>query len=303
MKLTNSEEIQMIRSMTGFGRSELTDEDKHIVVEIKAVNQRHLDLNMRMPRKLNCIESKIRNVLKEYITRGKIDMFITYDEYKESLVSISYNKEIAKQYISHFEQISKDFGIDNDITVGRLARFAEVISVRDEQNIDESLMWQNFEPVLRKAAEQFVEARAKEGEQLKIDLLKKCDTLMSNVLKIKERAPQIIEHYQSKLCEKVEKLLENGSIDEARIVAEVTLYADKIAIDEEIVRLITHINATKDELNTGGNIGKKLDFIAQEMNREANTILSKSTDVISSNIAIELKTDIEKIREQVQNIE
>ena len=292
----------MIKSMTGFGRAEVSDEKRKITIEIKAVNHRYLDVNMKMPKKLCIFESSIRTVLKEYVERGKIDIFITYEDFTETNVLVKYNDEVAKAYVAFINDISKEFSLENDLKASTLSRVPEVFTL-EEQEIDESELWEYVEKALRDALKMFVDARVKEGENLKNDIIVKLDNMLENVSFIEKRAPEIINEYHARLKDKVSEYLKDSSIDEQRIVTEVTLFTDKICIDEEIVRLKSHIEATKDALINGGSLGRKLDFIAQEMNREANTILSKANDLKTSNHAIELKTDIEKVREQIQNIE
>ena len=292
----------MIKSMTGFGRAEVSDEKRKITIEIKAVNHRYLDVNMKMPKKLCIFESSIRTVLKEYVERGKIDIFITYEDFTDTNVSVKYNDEVAKAYVAFINDISKEFSLENDLKASTLSRFPEVFTL-EEQEIDESELWEYVEKALRDALKMFVDARVKEGENLKNDIIVKLDNMLENVSFIEKRAPEIINEYHARLKDKVSEYLKDSSIDEKRIVTEVTLFTDKICIDEEIIRLKSHIEATKDALINGGSLGRKLDFIAQEMNREANTILSKANDLKTSNHAIELKTDIEKVREQIQNIE
>lgn len=292
----------MIKSMTGFGRSEMATETQKVIVEIKSVNHRYCDLNIKMPKKLSFFESNIRTLLKEYIQRGKVDVYISYEDYTEAKECVRYRKEIAKEYFSYLNQIEKDFGIENDVTVSKLSRYPEVL-VLEEQPVDEGELWKTLEDPIRDAAVRFVQSRAKEGENLQVDLIEKLDSMLQLVDVIEERSPKLVEEYRQKLEAKVKELLESTSIDESRIATEVTIYADKICVDEEIVRLKSHITSTKDTILAGGSIGRKLDFIAQEMNREANTILSKANDITISNHAIELKTEIEKVREQIQNIE
>ena len=292
----------MIKSMTGFGRCEISDVHCKFTVEIKAVNHRYLDINLKMPKKFSFFESSIRTVLKNYIQRGKVDIFITYEDFTENNVCIKYNKEVAEEYVKYLAQMAEDFSLENDIRVSALSRYPEVLTL-EEQTVDEEELWKNLEKAVKGAAEEFVEARITEGENLKNDLLTKIDGMLSHVDFITERSPQIVAAYHTKLEDKVKELLSDAQIDENRILTEVTLFADKICVDEEIVRLRSHIEHTKLTLKDGGSVGRKLDFIAQELNREANTILSKSNDIITSNRAIDLKTEIEKIREQIQNIE
>lgn len=292
----------MIKSMTGFGRCEIQETQRKITVEMKSVNHRYLDVNIKMPKKLNFFEVAIRNELKNYIQRGKVDVFITYEDYTESNVCVKYNKELAAEYMEYLKQMAEDFSLDNDVRVSALSRYPEVLSM-EEQTIDEEQLWQLLERAIKGAAQGFVETRIREGEHLKDDLIAKLDGMLVHVDFITERSPQIIAEYRQKLTEKVRDLLEDTKIDESRLLTEVTIFADRVCVDEELVRLRSHIEATRQTLIQGGSIGRKLDFIAQEMNREANTILSKTSDLEISNRGIELKTEIEKVREQIQNIE
>ena len=292
----------MIKSMTGFGRCEVTEGDSKYTVEIKSVNHRYLDVNIKMPKKLNFFESSIRNELKNYAQRGKLDIFITYEDFSENNVCIKYNKEIAAEYFQYLKTMAEDFGLDNDIRVSSLSRYPEVFSM-EEQTVDEEEIWNGLVKAVKGAAEGLVETRIKEGENLLKDLIAKLDGMLEHVAFIEERSPQIIEEYKKKLYEKVQDFLSDASFDESRLMMEVTIYADKVCVDEELVRLRSHIETMKQALIDGGSIGRKLDFIAQEMNREANTILSKANDLAISNRGIDLKTEIEKVREQIQNIE
>lgn len=292
----------MVKSMTGFGRYELSTSDKKITVELKSVNHRYLDLSIKMPKKFNFFESAVRNELKKYVERGKVDVFITWEDFTESEGALKYNKSLANEYLKYMRQMAEDFGIDDDVRVSTLSRCPEVLSMTDVEQ-DEDEIWKLLKEALDKAAEKFVETRAIEGENLKNDLLSKLDDMLGNVAFITERSPQIVADYKKGLQDKVRDLLGDTQIDESRLLMEVTLYADKVCVDEELVRLKSHIEATRETLQKGGSVGRKLDFIAQEMNREANTILSKTNDLSVSDKAIELKTDIEKVREQIQNLE
>ena len=292
----------MINSMTGFGRYESITEEYRISVEIKAVNHRYLDLGIKMPKKLNGFEAAMRTLLKDYIQRGKVDVFITYESYTEANLGLRYNSVLAGEYVEAFRKMSEQFGIPNDLTASVLARCPEVLSMEQEPE-HETQMWELLKEALSKAAERFVESRRLEGEHLKADLLCKLDQVLSFVEFVETRSPGVVEEYRRRLEDKVRELLESSAIDDSRIAAEVTIFADKICVDEETVRLRSHAEGMKKELLTGGAVGRKLDFIAQEMNREANTILSKSNDREVTDHAILLKTEIEKIREQIQNIE
>lgn len=292
----------MIKSMTGFGRAEASDSDRKITIEMKSVNHRYFEPAMKMPKKLNIYEAGIRTILKKYINRGKVDIFVTYEDYSESKFCLKYNEELANEYMSIFNYMAEQFDIPNDITVSSLSHYPEVITM-EEQSGDDDAVWHLLEKAVENACVQFVESRITEGEKLKADLLDKLDYMTGLVDEIENRSPGIIEEYRQRLEDKVAELLCDTPVDENRIATEVTIYADKICVDEETVRLRSHIESTKDELIEGGSVGRKLDFIAQEMNREANTILSKANDLETSNCAISLKTEIEKVREQIQNIE
>lgn len=288
--------------MTGFGRCEVSTPERKVIVEIKAVNHRYCDISIKMPKKLSFFESGIRNVLKEYIGRGKVDVFITYEDYTEKNVCVKYNEDIAKEYMQNLIRMSETFHIDNDIRVSALARFPDVFTL-EEQSIDEAELWKMIEGPVRTASEQLVNARITEGENLKKDIIRKLDGMLTFVTYIEERSPQILAEYRQKLTAKVNELLGDTKIEESVLATEVIIFADKICVDEETVRLRSHIQNMKATLDDGDGIGRKLDFIAQEMNREANTILSKANDLEVSNTAINLKTEIEKVREQIQNIE
>lgn len=292
----------MLKSMTGFGRFEITTDECKISVEMKSVNHRYLDLSLKMPKKFNYFEAGIRNLLKKYIQRGKVDLFINYEDYTEDKMSLNYNATLAAEYMEYFQKMAEQFGIENDVKVSMLAKCPEVLTMEQTPE-DEEHLWKLLEGALKEAASKFVETRIIEGENLKADLLQKLQYMGELVEQVEARSPKILEEYRAKLTDKVNELLANSSVDENRIATEATIFADKICTDEETVRLKSHIEATKAELDTGGSVGRKLDFIAQEMNREANTILSKANDLEVSDIAIALKTEIEKVREQIQNIE
>ncbi len=295
-------EKTMIKSMTGFGRCEVAENNRKFTVEIKSVNHRYLDVNIKMPKKLNFFESAIRAELKNYISRGKVDLFISYEDYTENHANIRYNRELAAEYRKYLRQMQEEFGLEDDIRVSTLSRYPEVFTM-EEQNVDEGELWKELRKAIQGAAESFVQTRVAEGERLREDLLQKLDGMLGLVDFITERSPRIVQEYRQKLEERVKDLLGDAQVDENRLLTEVTIFADKVCVDEELVRLRSHIETTKATLQEGGSIGRKLDFIAQEMNREANTTLSKSNDLEVSNCAIELKTEIEKVREQIQNIE
>jgi len=292
----------MINSMTGFGRFEVSKEGKKVTVEMKSVNHRYLELNIKMPKKFNFLEGMVRTVIKEYLERGKVDIFVSYENVTESEMSLKYNSALAREYLDIYKNISEEFGIDLKIDSNIIARSPDVVTMEEQQD-NEDILAMILEEAIRGAATRLVETRCAEGEHLRNDINIKLDSIMEIVEFIKERSPIIVSEYREKIDTKIRELLENNQIDESRIIQEVTIFADKVCVDEEIVRLVGHVKAMKDVLDVGGPAGRRLDFIAQEMNREANTTLSKTTDLEISNRAIQLKTDIEKVREQIQNIE
>lgn len=292
----------MIKSMTGFGRCEVQKDSRKFTVELKSVNHRYLDVNIRMPKKLNFFETAIRTLLKSYANRGKVDIFITYEDLSQTQVSVKYNATLAAEYMKYLKQMEEEFGLENDVRVSTLSRYPEVFTM-EEQSEDEEELWNGLKEALEGAFTQFVETRKTEGENLKKDIISKLDLLSEQIGFIEERSPQIVAEYRAKLEDKMKELLADTQIEESRIASEVILFADKICTDEEVVRLKSHISHMRNTLEEKDEIGRKLDFIAQEMNREANTILSKANDIEVSDRAISLKTEIEKIREQIQNIE
>ena len=292
----------MIKSMTGFGRAEEITDNYKLSVEIKSVNHRYLDLNIKMPRRFFPFEADIRNIVKEYVSRGKVDLFINYLDFKDKASGVYLNKNIVEKYLDIGLELCKEYKIVDDLKVSHLLQLPDVISI-DEPELDEDEIKSRLFTVLKKACKVFLSTREAEGEKLFTDMSSKLKVLADTTENIDKRYPEVLEEYKAKLTLKVNELLSGASIEENRIATEVTLFADKIGIDEEVVRLFSHIKAMNDEMKLDTGIGRKLDFLAQEMNREANTILSKSTDLNIADYAIILKTEIEKIREQIQNIE
>lgn len=292
----------MLRSMTGFGRFEVSEGDRKVTVEIKSVNHRYLELGIKLPKKLNFLEGNIRNELKKYVERGKVDVFISYENLGEGNECVRYNPILAKEYFDCYSRISEELGLDNDIKTSHIMRSPDVVTIENEAD-DEEVITSLVIQAIDGAAEKLVETRQAEGRRLREDLIAKLDGMLINVALITEKSPLIVAEYKEKITAKIHELLEDNQIDESRIAQEVTIFADKVCVDEELVRLDSHIKAMKEALLNGGTIGRRLDFIAQEMNREANTTLSKTTDSEISDRAIELKTEIEKVREQIQNIE
>ncbi len=292
----------MIKSMTGFGRLEVVEGGRKIAVEIKSVNHRYSEIAIKMPKKLNFFEAAIRSVMKEYISRGKVDVFITYEDSSEATGCVKYNRETAKEYIEYMNAISDEFGLTNELSASVVARMPEVLTF-EEKEVDEEGLWKLLETALRGCLEKFVETRKAEGEKLREDLFAKLDGIEGMIDKIETRSPEIVKEYRDKILAKVKELLGDTSVSEQVLATELIVFADKICVDEEMVRLKAHVSNMRNTLTAGKDVGRKLDFVAQEMNREANTTLSKANDIEVSNTAIELKTEIEKIREQIQNIE
>ena len=288
--------------MTGFGRFELNEDGRKLTVEMKSVNHRYCEIGIRLPKKLNFFETAIRNIVKKYASRGKIDMYLYYEEESDSTESVRYNRAIAEEYIRYMKQMSEEFGLSSDISVTSLARMQDVL-VAEEAEPDEDALMPFVERAVRGACERFVATRTTEGAELRKDVETKLDSILAGVDEIVARSPEIVSAYRAKLLAKVQEVMGDTQVDPQALATEIVSYADRICTDEETVRLRAHCKSMRDTLDATDNVGRKLDFIAQEMNREANTILSKANDLIVSDIAINLKTDIEKIREHIQKIE
>ncbi|MGN0164828.1 MAG: YicC/YloC family endoribonuclease [Lachnospiraceae bacterium] len=292
----------MIKSMTGFGRAELSENGKKFTVEMKSVNHRYCEISTRLPRKLNCYDSAVRQIIKKYANRGKIDINISMTDDGEGGNSIKYNSQIAMEYAKYLRLLSEEAGINEDLSLGLLARMPEVFTLEESEE-DQEKTWELLEKAVHQACTGFAESRSSEGEHLKNDIIDKLNGLYGKIELIEKRSPEMMEEYRKKLFDKISEILCDTNLTEKTIAAELIIYADKTCVDEETVRLRAHIENMKATLSQGENVGRKLDFLAQEMNREANTILSKANDIEVSGIAIDIKTEIEKIREQIQNIE
>ena len=292
----------MARSMTGYGRAEINTESRKIQIEIKSVNNRYADFNIRMPRKFSFLEAGIRSFLKESIQRGKVDVFIVSEEFGEGVGALRMNEALAAEYIENMRFLKEKYSLAGEISCSDLIRAPEVFTIGEASSNEEEI-WNLIEPVLKEACCAFNESRHAEGERLKADLFEKLDELFRIVVQDEEHEPAIMRAYTEKIRNALTELLEGRDIEEQRITAEAVLYADKISTDEECVRLKSHIVQMREELLKESSIGRKLDFITQEMNREANTTLSKAGDLITADLGITMKTLIEKIREQIQNIE
>lgn len=292
----------MIKSMTGFGRSSSEQVDSNYVVEIKTVNHRYFELNVRMPRALVSLEDNIRKILNEKIKRGKVDVFVTQNLFNRDNVEAVLNENLMDSYMNCLKVIVNKYSLRDDISVTNLARFPEVLTLKQkEDDVDE--IWNILVKPLNEAVDNLIKMREEEGIKLFKDINEKCELILNHLEKISERVPQVSKEYREKLTKKVRELIEDSQFDENRIAMEVVLQADKTGVDEEIVRLKSHINQMQQTLKVQEPIGRKLDFIVQEMNRETNTIASKVNDLELTNLALDIKSEIEKIREQVQNIE
>ncbi|MFT8347838.1 YicC/YloC family endoribonuclease [Clostridium saccharoperbutylacetonicum] len=293
----------MIKSMTSFGRAQNEDElNSCFSIEMKSVNHRYLDINIRMPRNMLSLEEKIRNIISKRLNRGKVDVFINYKNYGNETGKINLNMNLAKEYYECLKQIKNELNIIEDISVSTIAKFPEVITLEEPQE-DLDIIFNKISPLIESALNLMEEMRIREGEKLKDDVLLKVNTIEDLVEEIEKVADNVPKAYKKKLEERLSELLSGVDLDESRIALEVAVLADKAAIDEEITRLRSHLSQMKSTLDLNESVGRKLDFIIQEMNREANTIASKSTDISMTNKIIEVKNIIEKIREQVQNIE
>lgn len=293
----------MANSMTGYGKSEFIDGNRVYTTEMKSVNNRYLELNLHLPRQFNCFEMKLRNRLKQSISRGKVDVYISVEEEEGDSSELVYNRNLAEQIVLKVREMSEEFDLPCSLTAEQVSMYPEVFSVKEEKGQDEDV-YSKLEECVNQALDQFLATRSREGAYLTEDLLSKLDDLSLHVDEITGNAPAIEEEYRNTLYEKMKEILEDSRIDENRILEEAALYAEKVCVDEELVRLYSHIEAMRTELlKKGESVGRKLDFLSQEMNREANTILSKTTDTKTADLGIQLKTEIEKIREQVQNLE
>ena len=293
----------MIRSMTGFGRGSYANTEREYTVEIKAVNHRYADINIRLPYVLSFLEDKIKKKILEKIERGKIDVSITFVNNSNLGKKITINQSLAKAYIEELKKLESENDITNDITVMKIARLPDVLNISQDDNSD--VLWEELSNALEEAIANLVEARETEGKKLSEDMLKRLDLINENILNISQYSTGLIDQYVVKLKDRIKEMLQTDIVDEARISQEVVLYADKTSIEEEITRLKSHIVQFKELLQSESikKAGKRLDFIIQEMNREVNTIGSKSNCLEITNLVIELKTELEDVREQVQNIE
>ena len=291
-----------MKSMTGYGRAKIENDTREYIVEVKSVNHKYLDINVKLPKTLFCIEDKIRKVISNKISRGKIDVFVTYINYGIEGKTILINKDIAKMYIKEIEEIATENNIASGIRATEISKFPEVLNVIVDEE-DEEKIWLELNKCLEKALDNFIEMRITEGEKIKEDLKQRLDEIDENINEIFKNSTGLVEEYVVKLRKRIQEILNTDVVDETRLAQEIVIYSDKTSIEEEITRIKSHIIQFKELLNSEGAIGKKADFIIQEMNREINTIGSKSGKFEITQLVIKIKTQIEDIREQIQNIE
>ena len=292
----------MVKSMTGYGGSRQIINNREISVEIRSVNHRYFELNCRTPREMGFLEEKIKSVVKQRVFRGKVDIYVNIgaDETEQSVVTI--NHSLAAGYVAALRELAVKYDLSDDISVSSVARYGDIFKVT-KPLADEDEIWENVKLVLDEAVENFVQMRQQEGEKLYADVMSRCRIILELVEKVEERSPQTVVEYRNKLTERMNEILSTVAVDEQRIITEAAIFADKVAVAEETVRLRSHFEQFESILNAEGSVGRKIDFILQEMNREANTIGSKVQDAQLAHIVVDIKAELEKIREQIQNIE
>ncbi len=292
----------MIRSMTGFGRAQDILDGMSISVEIKSVNHRYFEFSARTPRTFGFLDEKLKHFFQQYIARGKTECYVTIEALDMQDCTVDINHTLARGYLQAFQELSERYGLQNDMTVASFARYNDIFSIRKEAS-DEERVWNAVKTVAEQALQSFLSMREAEGEKLKNDVLSRCDLILEHVAFIEARSPETVREYNEKLLERMRTVLEDVHVDEQRLLTEAAIYADKIAVAEETVRLRSHIDQMRAFMNADQAIGRKMDFLVQEFNREANTIGSKAQDVSIARHVIEIKAEIEKIREQIQNVE
>ena len=292
----------MIKSMTGYGRAVATIDGREITAEIRSVNNRYLDCTVKMPRLYAFAEDGVKSRVKSAISRGKVDVFIAVNVMEDTQMRVCVNRPVLEGYLNAMKSIAADYGVRDDITVTALSRLPDVFSVEKAEE-DEEKLTADILSVVDEALEKYTAMRVTEGAALEADLRGRAATILSLVEKVEQRSPVTLAEYRARLTEKMQEVLQSTSIDEGRILQEAAIYADKIAVDEETVRLRSHLSQLDAMLTSGGAIGRKLDFLLQELNREANTIGSKGNDLEQARTVVEIKAELEKIREQTQNIE
>ncbi|MGX8711839.1 MAG: YicC/YloC family endoribonuclease [bacterium] len=292
----------MIKSMTGFGRYEEVINGRDIIIEIKSVNHRYFEFSSRITRGYGFLDEKLKSYLQSKISRGKIDVYAFIETMEDTDAQVLVNHSLAAGYVNALRELAQRYSLRDDISVGTVSRYSDIFTVHKAPE-DEQIIWDSVRQVTDQALAAFLKMREIEGERLKADVLQRAETILQTVGKIEERSPQTVSEYQQKLTQKLTELLSDSNIDEQRILTETAIFADKIAVSEETVRLRSHFEQFSNMLNSNEAIGRKLDFIVQEMNREANTIGSKCIDSQIAYMVVDIKAEIEKIREQIQNIE
>ena len=291
----------MIRSMTGFGRGSYENEGREYLVEVKSVNHKYCDINFRMPKIFSGIENKLRKLIEKYLSRGKIDIFIDFQNYSDSGNNIKFNKELAKAYIKNLKELGEETGINSEISVVDISKMSDIF--KKEDNTDEELIYNELSIALNEALKNIVTMKEIEGEKLKIDLEARIEEVFEKINQISNFSSGLVQEYIVKLKSRVKELMDTESLDENRLLQEIVIFSDKSSIEEELTRLKSHVEQFKRLIKESSPIGKKLDFLIQEMNREINTIGSKANSLQITNLVIEVKTELENIREQIQNIE
>lgn len=292
----------MIRSMTGFGRSSCEENGRSFIVEIKTVNHRYADITVKLPRQLSYLEDNIRKYVLKQISRGKIDVYITQDKFSEEDVHVSVDEALASAYIKALQELKDKFCLKDDISISTITRFPDIINVSKAEE-DSDKVWETLQKAIEMSLQNLLDMRSREGQKLAEDIIERKRYLKTIVEKIEERSPVVVSEYKVKLEERIKEISGGISIDETRLATEVALFADRSSIAEEIVRLYSHFEQLMHILDEGDSVGRKLDFLVQEMNREINTIGSKASDLQITKYVVEVKSEIEKIREQIQNIE
>lgn len=292
----------MVKSMTGYGRHQQAVESMNITVEIKSVNHRYFDFSSRTPRIYGFLDEKLKSYVQSRVSRGKIECYVQVDNLEDDSVVVEINHSLAKGYVKAFEELSSVYGIDNNLNSGILARFNDVLLIRKEE-ADEEKIWNAVKTVAEIAVDKFISMRGVEGEKLRDDICSRADVILDKVTFVESRSPETVKEYTQKLLARMQDVLGSVNIDETRILTEAAVYADKVAVAEETVRLRSHIEQLKSFFESDEPIGRKMDFLVQEINREANTIGSKACDVDIARCVLDIKSEVEKIREQVQNIE
>ena len=294
--------MTVVKSMTGYGRAVESVNGREFTVEIRSVNNRYLDCTVKLPRAISFAEDAVKQLIKANVSRGKVDVFISMNSEAQEDVKISLNKPVLEGYLAAMKQIAADYGVRDDISVTALTRMPDVLLV-EKPEVDEEQLQNDLLSVVGKALEAYDAMRVREGAALEADLRSRAGTILTLVEQVEKANPQTVKDYRTRLENKLREVLENTSIDESRILTEAAIFADKVAVDEETVRLRSHLEQMDQMLSGNGGVGRKLDFLLQEMNREANTTGSKCTDVKVARIVVDIKAELEKIREQTQNIE